>query len=49
MRPGYQVGHVVLRDTVDCIRLFYPQMSKVEALEHIGLVREEVIPAMHRL
>ena len=49
MRPGYQVGHVVPRDAVDCIRLFYPQMSQVEALEHIGLVGEEVIPEMHRL
>ena len=31
------------------IRLFYPEMSQAEALEHIGLVGEEVIPEMHRL
>ena len=31
------------------IRLFYPQMSQVEALEHISLVGEELIPEMHRL
>ena len=30
------------------IRLFYPQMSQSEALEHIGLVGEKVIPEMHR-
>ena len=31
------------------IRLFYPEMSQAVALEHIGLVGEEVIPEMHRL
>jgi len=31
------------------VRLFYPRMSQEEALEHIGLVGEQVIPEMHRL
>ena len=31
------------------IRLFYPQMSQSEALEHIDLVGRELIPEMHRL
>ena len=31
------------------LRLFYPQMTQGEALEHINLVGEEVIPGMHRL
>ena len=31
------------------VRLFYPQMSQSEALEHIDLVGEQVIPEMHRL
>jgi len=30
------------------IRLFYPQMSQNEVLEHIDLVGEQVIPEMHR-
>ena len=30
------------------VRLFYPQMSQNEVLEHIGLVGEQVIPEMHR-
>ena len=31
------------------IRLFYPEMSQSEALEHIDLVGREIIPEMHRL
>jgi alkanesulfonate monooxygenase SsuD/methylene tetrahydromethanopterin reductase-like flavin-dependent oxidoreductase (luciferase family) len=31
------------------IRLFYPEMSQSEALEHIDLVGRELIPEMHRL
>lgn len=31
------------------IRLFYPDMSQTEVLEHIQLVGEEVIPALHAL
>ena len=31
------------------VRLFYPEMSQTEALEHISLVGEKVIPEMHRL
>ena len=30
------------------VRLFYPQMSQNEVLEHIDLVGEQVIPEMHR-
>ena len=31
------------------IRLFYPEMSQSEVLEHIDLVGKEVIPALHAL
>ena len=31
------------------IRLFYPEMSQTEVLEHIDLVGREVIPALHAL
>lgn len=31
------------------IRLFYPEMSQSEVLEHIDLVGKEVIPALHNL
>ena len=31
------------------IRLFYPEMSQAEVLEHIDLVGREVIPALHAL
>ena len=31
------------------IRLFYPEMSQSEVLEHIDLVGKEVIPALHSL
>ena len=31
------------------IRLFYPEMSQNQALEHIDLVGRELIPEMHRL
>ena len=31
------------------LRLFYPEMSQVEVLEHIDLVGREVIPALHAL
>jgi alkanesulfonate monooxygenase SsuD/methylene tetrahydromethanopterin reductase-like flavin-dependent oxidoreductase (luciferase family) len=31
------------------VRLFYPEMSQTEALEHISLVGEKIIPEMHRL
>ena len=31
------------------IRLFYPEMSQGEVLEHIDLVGQEVIPALHAL
>lgn len=31
------------------IRLFYPEMSQTETLEHIALVGEEVIPALHAM
>ena len=31
------------------LRLFYPEMSQSEVLEHIDLVGQEVIPALHSL
>ena len=31
------------------LRLFYPEMSQAEVLEHIDLVGREVIPALHAL
>ena len=31
------------------LRLFYPEMSQSEVLEHISLVGEEVIPPLHDL
>jgi hypothetical protein len=31
------------------IRLFYPEMSQSEVLEHIDLVGKEVLPALHAL
>ena len=31
------------------LRLFYPEMSQVEVLEHIDRVGREVIPALHAL
>lgn len=31
------------------LRLFYPEMSQKEVLEHIELVGKEVLPEVHRL
>ncbi len=31
------------------LRLFYPEMTQKQVLEHIELVRREVLPEVHKL